>query len=153
MKKYGKILSVLVLCAILLFSNTITANAKHKYLGSKNNVYGKLTHKTKKTAGGLRRDKSMTYVYYGTGTHKTINIVKENFKNLPLNDKLDSEVINEHISDFMEKDATKVGTDADGKIIYSSSKINKKYLVEFTRNNNGDITRITIFRGDLNDVN
>lgn len=135
MKKYGKFLSMFILCAILLLSNTITVNAKHKYVGSKNNVYGKLTHKTKKTTGGLRRDKSMTYVYYGLGDHKTINFVKENFKDLPLNDKLDSEVINEHISDFMEKDATKIGTQEDGKAIYSSSKINKKYLVEFTRNN------------------
>ena len=146
------ILSLIAFLSIFaLFS--IQANASGKYIGSKNNVYGKLTHKVKKLPGGLYKDKSMSYVYYGKDSDKTINVVKEDFRKLPLNDQLDSESISEHTTDFMENDAVQSGKDENGNLIYSSAKIGKKYLVKYTRNTNGDISRITIFRGDLNEIN
>ncbi|WP_137597405.1 hypothetical protein [Paucilactobacillus kaifaensis] len=128
---------------------TVLAAKKAKYIGSKNNVYGHLTSKTKKS-GILYKDKDLTYVKYAVGKHKVINVVKEDFRNMPLDPNLDQESISEHIADFMEKDAVKVGSE-NGNDIYHSNKINKDYRVEEQKNSKGEITFIIISRQDVNE--
>lgn len=122
---------------------------KIKYVGSKNRVYGHLTNKTKKS-GTLYKDKDLTYVKYAVGKHKAINVVKEDFRNMPLDPSLDQEAISEHVSDFMEKDAVKVNTE-NGNEIYHSNKINKDYRVEEQKNSKGEITLLIISRQDVNE--
>lgn len=152
MNKKQIFFGTLVFLFIICFSAT-SVSASKKYIGSKNNVYGKLTNKTKKQTGGLRKDKTLTYVSYGVDPDKTIDVVKEDFRDLPLDTNLDKESLDEHITDFMEKDAVQTSTTNDGDLIYSSSKIGKSYLVKLTKNTNGEITWIRIFRGDRNDIN
>lgn len=131
-------------------SATSNGSSSENEIGAADNtVYGKLTDKVKKMASGSYSDKELDYVTYGA-PDKIIDTVKLDFRQVPLDPNVDQESIDEHITDFMEDDARKVQTiDAD-KMIYQSDKISKKYVVELTRNSNGEVTMIIILRGDVN---
>ncbi|GEK28621.1 hypothetical protein [Furfurilactobacillus siliginis] len=131
--------------------NASSATAPNHYSGSNNLVYGKLTTDVKSLPGGAFKDKSMTYVTYGVDKDKTIDVVKENFSDLPLDPQLDSDSIDEHIHDFMERDAAKISSPSDNQDIYLSPSINKKYQVDFTKNDDNNITMIIIRREDINE--
>lgn len=116
--------------------------------GSNNKIYGQLTAKGKNLSDGAYKDKNLDYVTYGVNSDMSINVVKEDFSDLPLDPKLDAHAINEHVHDFMEDDASKASTISDEDSSYYSEIIDKSYQVHFEKNDKGEIINIKIFKQD-----
>lgn len=116
--------------------------------GSNNKIYGQLTAKGENLSDGAYKDNNLNYVTYGVNSDMSINVVKEDFSDLPLDPKLDAHAINEHVHDFMEDDASKAPTISDEDSSYYSEIIDKSYQVHFEKNDKGEIINIKIFKQD-----
>lgn len=108
-----------------------------------NNVYGKLTDKDAKDAGGIyiNTEKDLTY----TGDKNEIFQIEKQFESsLGLNVDIDSEFLMEHAHDFMQEDATQVQKISDNEFIFESQSIGKKYNVIFSRPDGKTVTRVIV---------
>ncbi|MFD0897330.1 hypothetical protein [Loigolactobacillus binensis] len=148
MKKLMLSVALLGTLTAPLLSNPENVAAKVK--AEKNRVYGKLKNadaeKLSKTA--YKDD----YTTFGvTAKKKIINVVKLDFTDLPLDTELDKDTINEHITDWLETDA-QITEDTAERDVYHSDKLNKNFIVKYTRNSDNQITMIKIMRGDVNGI-
>lgn len=147
MKKLLLSIAILGTISAPMLTEPTTVNAKVK--AEKNRVYGKLKNndaeKLSKTA--YKDD----YATFGvTAKKKIINVVKLDFTDLPLDAELDKDIINEHVTDWLETDA-QITEDTAERDVYHSDKLNKDFIVTYTTNDANEITTIKIMRGDVNE--
>lgn len=93
----------------------------------------------------MYHSKEFDYVYVSTGDHNIIKTVKLDFKDLPLA-SLDDAL--EYIQDWTSRDAQLQSKVDDRTYIYHSASLNLNYEIKLVINNQGEITRVSIFPDD-----
>ncbi len=93
----------------------------------------------------MYHSKEFDYVYVSTGDHNIIKTVKLDFKDLPLA-SLDDAL--EYIQDWTSHDAQLQSKVDDRTYIYHSASLNLNYEIKLVINNQGEITRVSIFPDD-----
>lgn len=110
----------------------------------KNVEYGYID-KSDFTKETMYHSKEFDYVYVSTGDHNIIKTVKLDFKDLPLA-SLDDAL--EYIQDWTSRDAQLQSKVDDRTYIYHSASLNLNYEIKLVINNQGEITRVSIFPDD-----
>lgn len=87
--------------------------------------------------------KGRDYVRFWTNGKGIITSMKLDFRDVPL--MADDPDNDEYITDNTAEDAVKTSDLGDNKYLYHSAKYNLSYQVDFQKNDDGDITLISIF--------
>ncbi|NSN05928.1 hypothetical protein HRD84_08865 [Enterococcus faecalis] len=109
-----------------------------------NHIGGTLSKNVKKLSTNYYQEKEREFVFYNTTDESLVRLVKLKFTDLPLDDNLDANFVQEHIANYTNNDIA-VSKKIDNKnFIYHSNELNRDYKVEFTRNNQNKISWIKI---------
>lgn len=117
-------------------------------LGSINRVYGNLDTADKtETSENIYKDsdKNIYLLLDGTISQVTVDLP------LPFDMNLDASHLTDLAKDYMESDVQFIQQNSPTEFVYYSSKIDKKYIVTYSLDNNGNVVVMYVSR-DLSDV-
>jgi FtsZ-interacting cell division protein ZipA len=109
---------------------------------SENKVYGKLND-SKSNGQNPYYDKE-DKTTYTLGENKVILQVDKDFSDLPLDTKLDSNLLKQHAQDYMEYDAELIQKTNSNEFKYYSKNLNKNYSVLYSLNAKGQVISLII---------
>ncbi|EGQ3474760.1 hypothetical protein IS850_000652 [Staphylococcus pseudintermedius] len=102
-------------------------------------VYGKLSQ-----PHGNNKIVNVDDTLYILNDNDEILQAEKSFSKLPLDKNLDKNLLNEHIKDYMAKDAEFVSNLTDTKQKYHSKSLNKDYYVQLVLDEHGNVNRLII---------
>ncbi|HAR6230940.1 TPA: hypothetical protein I1723_000551 [Staphylococcus pseudintermedius] len=102
-------------------------------------VYGKLSQ-----PHGNNKIVNVDDTLYILNDNDEILQAEKCFSKLPLDKNLDKNLLNEHIKDYMAKDAEFVSNLTDTKQKYHSKSLNKDYYVQLVLDEHGNVNRLII---------
>ncbi|MCE5687343.1 hypothetical protein JL786_00960 [Staphylococcus pseudintermedius] len=102
-------------------------------------VYGKLSQ-----PHGNNKIVNVDDTLYILNDNDEILQAEKSFSKLPLDKNLDKNLLNEHIKDYMAKDAEFVSNLTDTKQKYHSKSLNKDYYVQLFLDEHGNVNRLII---------